>query len=219
MGVLSPGSYSGKGSLRMWDIAARQTLADLKGHRGSEILDASTGRSLLTLEGYTESNPSLRSISFSPDGALLASASVREIRLWDVATRTSAGTLGEHDGELRSVAFSPDGTALASAADDRTIRIWDVATGQRTATMEGHGGPGAVGLLFARWGLSRLRRRRPHDPDLGRGDGAGSLHPGGAQGGRSVGVVLARRDRPRLRIGGRDRPAVGRGDGSRYGHP
>ena len=141
MGVLSPGSYSGKGSLRMWDIAARQTLADLKGHRGSEILDASTGRSLLTLEGYTESNPSLRSISFSPDGALLASASLGEIRLWDVATRTSAGTLGEHDGELRSVAFSPDGTALASAADDRTIRIWDVATGQRTATMEGHGGP------------------------------------------------------------------------------
>ena len=143
MGVLSRAVYTGKGSLRMWDIAARQTLTDLKGHRGSEILDAATGRSLLTLEGYRESYPSLRSISFSPDGTLLASASeggVREIRLWDVATRTSSGTLGEHDGELRSVSFSPDGTALASAADDRTVRIWDLATGQRIATLEGHGG-------------------------------------------------------------------------------
>ena len=66
------------------------------------------------------------SLSFSPDGHTLASASGK-IRLWDVSTGTLQATL-EEPGDI--VAFSPDGLTLASGSSYGTIWLWDVRTGQ-----------------------------------------------------------------------------------------
>ena len=78
---------------------------------------------------------SVSSVAFSPDGALLASASSRPdgtIVLWDMARRQPRGDpLTGHGEGVLSVAFSPDGTLLASGSYDRTIVLWDVASGQR----------------------------------------------------------------------------------------
>ena len=83
------------GTVRLWDVATQTETARLEGH---------TDR--------------VTSVSFSPDGALLASAggwNDATVRLWDAATQTEVATLRGHTREVRSVAFSsPDGATLAS---------------------------------------------------------------------------------------------------------
>ena len=80
----------------------------------------------------------LISVSFSPDGTLLASGSGTAVRLWNVATHTNIATLGDHTDDVTSVAFSDDGTLLASGAADNTVKLWDVETHTNIATLEDH---------------------------------------------------------------------------------
>lgn len=57
-----------------------------------------------------------RSLSFSPDGSLLASAG-NGLFLWDSASGKDVKTLAQVDQEYNSVAFSPDGAFLAAATE------------------------------------------------------------------------------------------------------
>ena len=91
---------------------------------------------IATLEGHKKG---VLSVSFSPDGTILASGSRdNTIKLWDMATQTNIATLEGHADEVNTVSFSPDGTILASGAYDRTVRLWDVVTKTTIATLEGH---------------------------------------------------------------------------------
>jgi WD40 repeat protein len=99
-------------------------------------LETSWGLCLQTLEGHSDG---VSSVAFSPDSALLASASYdHTIRIWRTDTGECAQTLEGHSDGVRSVSFSPVSALLASASDDHTVRIWRNDTGECTQTLEGH---------------------------------------------------------------------------------
>ena len=117
------------GSVRLWDVATRTEVATLGWH---------TDR--------------VTSVSFSPDGSLLASAGAwrdPNIRLWNIETRTGIATLTGHRGAISSVAFSvPGGATLASGSWDRTIRLWDPAKHEEITALEALG-EGIMTVVFS----------------------------------------------------------------------
>lgn len=125
----------GNGDLPLWSVATRQEVGTLKGHQKD-----------------------VNSVSFSPDGNLLASGSDDEtIKLWSVATRQEVGTLVKHNYRefdsvwrfITSVSFSPDSSLLASGSWDGDITLWSVATRQEISTLKGHKDGGIVEVSFS----------------------------------------------------------------------
>ncbi|MEH2338585.1 nSTAND1 domain-containing NTPase [Nostoc sp.] len=68
----------------------------------------------------------VRSVSFSPDGKTIATASDDKIaRLWNLQGQLLQKLKG-HQGTVYSVSFSPDGKTIATASSDKTARLWPV---------------------------------------------------------------------------------------------
>jgi len=83
------------------------------------------------------------SLSFSPDGAVLASASADQTaKLWNVSTGTLITTIVGHTAWLDAVSFSPDGNLIATGGFDNAIKIWDAHTYDLLATLTEH--PGGI---------------------------------------------------------------------------
>lgn len=91
----------------------------------------------------------VQSLTFSPDGELLATGGYRSVKLWrrphDTRTLTIEAATTESP---QALAVSADGKWLAVAAPDHAIKLWDLSTGQAGATLAGHKGPVTV-LRFA----------------------------------------------------------------------
>jgi WD40 repeat protein len=84
----------------------------------------------------------ITSVSFSPDGQMIASASEdNTVKLWN---RNLDGkerqTLRGHNSRVTSMSFSPDGQMIASASEDKTVKLWS-RDGKELATLKGSGAP------------------------------------------------------------------------------
>jgi WD40 repeat protein len=74
------------------------------------------------------------SAEFSPDGKLLATASIDNVaHIWDAHIGDAVTPPLRHDNWVTRVQFSADGTRLVTGSTDGTTRIWDARTGRPVA--------------------------------------------------------------------------------------
>ena len=100
------------------------------------ILGAVTQTRISVHSGHTAS---VRSLTLSSDGVLLASGSDDEtVKSWDIQTGGVVRTFCGHTGRVRSVSISLDHTTIASGSDDWTIRLWDTQTGECRHVIDEH---------------------------------------------------------------------------------
>jgi WD40 repeat protein len=106
------------GQVILWDLASRQELARLSGHRRP-----------------------ISALAFSADGNCLASAGEdKVICLWELPSGQLRGTLLGHTDRVPALAWHPDGDRLYSAGWDTTARVWDTATGEPIILLNSHAG-------------------------------------------------------------------------------
>ena len=133
LGALLAGIKAGK-KLQQTDMPAvskYQTVANLQ-----EVVYNIREKNRLEVKGHKHF---VESLSFSPDGTLLASGSWdNTITLWHVSDGRKIMTLQGHSEGVSSVVFSPDGTLLASGSENNTIKLWSVSNGSEIATLYGH---------------------------------------------------------------------------------
>ena len=109
-------SNGGGGDVYLWDSGDHRLVATLMGHSAQ-----------------------VNAIKFSPDGSLLATASLdKTVRVWDGHTGALLHILMGHASRINDIAFSPDGTRLVSVSEDGTMRIWNPVNGAAVDVIQAH---------------------------------------------------------------------------------
>jgi WD40 repeat protein len=99
--------------LRVWELEAGRTLAELDGHDGD-----------------------VNGVAFFPDGErLVTGAEDSSLRLWELG-RAQVTVLAEHGKWINTLAFAPDGARIAMGANDRMLRVFEVSTGRELGSVE-----------------------------------------------------------------------------------
>lgn len=143
-------------TIRVWDIASNEEGPAMTGHeseiysldyvndlivsgsgdRKVRLWDARSGQ-CKKIFGSESGGPSdgVTSVALSPDGRLLAAASLdKVVRIWDTETAQLLDRLEGHSDSVYSIAFSPDGKNVISGSLDRNIMLWDVCAQGQTTT-------------------------------------------------------------------------------------
>ncbi|MEM7148056.1 MAG: protein kinase, partial [Verrucomicrobiota bacterium] len=104
----------------------------------TSIWNLDNGNKVTTLAGHLEPVGDTRSLAFSPDGSLLATAGYdSRVIVWDTRTWESMHSMLGHLSNVTDLSFSPDGKRLASSGLDNWCKLWDVDSGQEVAHFRG----------------------------------------------------------------------------------
>jgi WD40 repeat protein len=104
------------------------------------LVDLASGQELVSIVAPVvpdmAGNPTF-SLSFSPDGEMLATASAEVIKVWNVTGGSELISISTAD--VDGLAFSPDSMTLVSSSSvgDDSVRLWNVATGDLVGTLKG----------------------------------------------------------------------------------
>ncbi|KAG9416986.1 hypothetical protein AC1031_001372 [Aphanomyces cochlioides] len=143
-------------TIRIWDMESNEEAPPLVGHdaeiysldyvnnfivsgsgdRKVRLWDARTGQ-CQAIFGNESGGPAdgVTNVALSPDGRLLAAASLdKVVRIWDTQTTQLMDRLEGHCDSVYSLAFSPDGKNIISGSLDKNIMLWDVSASGRTTT-------------------------------------------------------------------------------------
>lgn len=140
-------------TIRLWDVGTWKVVKTLTGH-GNQIAElafahdsktlasASLDKTIKVWDVAADYNPLARPgvqyVAYAPDGQELASATGKQVKLWDTTTWKVTATFKSDTAEATSLAYSPDGKILALGSGDKTTRLWDVAAGKERFVLRGH---------------------------------------------------------------------------------
>ncbi|MCE9530647.1 MAG: hypothetical protein K8T89_05885 [Planctomycetes bacterium] len=103
-------------TVRIWDLATKQTVLNFTGH-----------------------SDFVYGVAFGPKGDWFATASKdRSCRMIDAVTGKSFFTFSGGDSEVLTVAAKPDGTQVVTSGFDGALSWWDIKTGERVRRLGGH---------------------------------------------------------------------------------
>jgi serine/threonine protein kinase len=81
----------------------------------------------------------VRSLSWSPDGTRIVSAShEKTVHIWNAMTGSTINIYNDQSNVIDLVAWSPDGTRIAMVGADAHIQVWDFVTNRLIASYRGH---------------------------------------------------------------------------------
>ncbi len=103
----------------------------------------SSGNSLWTSTSSPDAHTTnVTGVAFSPDGSLLASASMDQtVKIWSTSTWTLVQTLGGNTNGATCVAFSPDGQKVVAGNGDGSVKICNWSSGNCLVSVAAHALP------------------------------------------------------------------------------
>ena len=109
--------FNRKGPIKIWDAIKNEVVLEFEAHADGVF-----------------------GLKYSPDGKLLASVGLGEVKVWEASTgRQISAMYGHAPGQwMVKPAWSPDGKWLATSGWDQKVKVWDVLTGKQRWSLEGH---------------------------------------------------------------------------------
>jgi WD40 repeat protein len=109
-------AVGGGANVAFWDVIGRKLLSTFRAHISN-----------------------INSVSFSPDGSLLATSSLdKSAAVWDAQTSEEISRLEGHKASVTSAIFSLDSRSVLTTSMDAKAKLWEAKSGRLIQCFEGH---------------------------------------------------------------------------------